>query len=152
MTDTDILAQAAATWAKLEQHLIEQLALSPSDQLEAARSGCIATIVDCIRGELVIEVKPQAELLEPPEPMPPIDRTPVSWWSNRAVEPEELKVEDWKVTSADIAEGHAAKRRAQAAWKSQTEPAADEKARWDRHIDHAIHGYDGDDEVEHRRR
>jgi hypothetical protein len=56
MTDAEILAQAASTWAELEKLLIDRCALPRGTELEAARAGCICTIVDAIRGTRKINV------------------------------------------------------------------------------------------------
>jgi hypothetical protein len=124
MTDEEILAQAASTWAELERHLIEKCPLPVTD-LDVARAGCITVLVDLLRGHR--EITP-AELYEPePERLPlidfpPIDRRPVSWWKNPHGAGEDAPMAD-------------------ARWEAAV------KERWDKHLKAAVRGYSGDDDV-----
>ena len=64
MTDAEILAQAASAWAELERTLVSRCKLPASDELEAARAGCICILVDAIRGTRSINVPEIIEELE----------------------------------------------------------------------------------------
>jgi len=133
MTDTEILTQAAAIWAALERHLVKEHELPAGLELEVARAGCIAVIVDALRGDLVVKVpEPEPEPMELIEPLPPIDRTPLPYWKNN--DPHGA--------------GEDAPTRP-ARWMKQPgpPPSIDEQARWNKALDHAVRGYSGDDEV-----
>ena len=135
MTDAEILAQAARTWSELERILVEQSPLS-IDSLDVARAGCIAVIVDVLRGNR--EIAP-AELYEPePEPklplieFPQIDRRPVSWWKNATGEGEDApKPEPFRHREVSLAH----------------KLSIDDAERWNKHLDAAVRGYSGDDSV-----
>jgi hypothetical protein len=135
----DILAQAASAWAEIEQHLIKTCGLVSDITLERERAHCISIIIEAIRGDRVIDV-PQLELATP-VPMPQIDRKPVSWWKNHAAHLDDSLPPEPPLNRRQTLEAYLTR-----------PPTPDEQARWDSYLDQAVHGYDGDDEVNYRRK